>query len=140
MRISLYLLVPAVAWLLSQVLKYILKSLKFSSLKNVSYLYSSGDMPSSHASLIVSLLAVIGVRQGVDSSMFGVVSVMAVIVLYDALNVRRSVGEQASMLKKVLAKIGSKEAFYVAKGHTVAEVLVGSLLGLITALLMLQFL
>lgn len=140
MRISIYLLVPVVAWLLSQILKYALKSLKLSSIKDVSYLYSSGDMPSSHAALMVALATTVGFRNGLDSVEFGIVFAMTIVVLYDALNVRRSVGEQALALKKVLNTLKKKDIFYAAKGHTLSEVLAGAVLGFITAVGMLQFL
>lgn len=140
MYLSAYIIVPLVAWLMAQVLKYVIHSAKVGSLKDLSYLYSSGDMPSSHSALMVSELATIAIKDGFQSPLFGVLAVITVIVLYDAMNVRRSVGEQAVVLKDLLSASGKTSDFHFAKGHTLTEVFAGSALGLTVAILILRFL
>lgn len=137
---SPYLLVPLVAWALSQLLKYVLQGIRSNSLHDLSLLYKSGDMPSSHSALMVSLLTTIGIRDGIGSASFGIVVVLTVIILYDAVNVRRAVGEQGLVLKELANISKHKTSFYTAKGHTLTEVTAGSLLGVFVAVLVLQFL
>lgn len=137
--LSMYLLAPLASWAVSQFLKYIFEGVRSKSY-DYKQLYKSGSMPSSHSALIVSLLTVIGFQLGIQSVEFAIVAVMAVIVLYDAVNVRRAVGEQGSVLARLLLSKKQKEQFYMAKGHTILEVSVGSLIGLTVAILMLQFL
>ena len=137
---SPYLLIPVGAWIVAQLSKYIFLSLRQRSLDNYSLLYKSGDMPSSHSAVMVSLLVTVGSKLGLDSALFGVVAIVTGIVLYDAVNVRRAVGEQGLVLRKLLKTAKDKDSFYNAKGHTLLEVIVGSLVGLLVALVLLQFL
>jgi acid phosphatase family membrane protein YuiD len=96
----------------------------------------SGSMPSSHSSITVALLTVVGVKLGVGSPEFGIIFVLTAIVIYDALNVRRSVGEQGAVLKL----LAPEKTFFSAIGHRPIEVIAGAGLGLIVAMVMLQIL
>jgi acid phosphatase family membrane protein YuiD len=87
-------------------------------------------MPSSHAAMMIALLTAVGAKVGVDAPTFGVVAVITTIVLYDAINVRRAVGEQAVVLQKLQGYLGKTDNFYIAKGHTLVEVIAGSIVGL----------
>lgn len=140
MQTFVYLIVPTVAWIVSQLLKYLIHSIKLKSLKSYKYLYSSGDMPSSHAAMMVSLLATLGMRGGIATPIFGAVTVLTGIILYDAVNVRRAVGEQSLVLQKLQESMGKSDDFHVAKGHTLTEVLAGSILGLLVSGIVLRFL
>lgn len=138
--ISPYLSIPLVAWIFSQGLKYLIQSIKSRSFSDYSFLYTSGNMPSSHAALMISLLTVIGFKDGPASALFGVITVLTMIVLYDAANVRRAVGEQGKVVTRLVESLGRKETFYTAQGHSVAEVFAGSVTGFTVAILLLQFL
>lgn len=140
MRISHYVLVPLVAWFIAQLLKYVVQALKTGNRRDFSYLYKSGNMPSAHSALMISLLVVLGVEEGLDSALFGTVLILTSIILYDAMNVRRSVGEQGLALHGLLKLAKTKSLPYHADGHTLADVAVGSLIGFVTAVAMLQFL
>jgi acid phosphatase family membrane protein YuiD len=67
---------------------------------------------------------------------FGVAFVFTTIVLYDALNVRRSVGEQGV----VLQELARGKTFFTSVGHRPIEVVAGSLIGVVVAAVMLQIL
>ena len=137
--ISPYILIPASAWFVAQFAKYALIGLKSKSF-DYKLLYKSGDMPSSHSALVISLLTTVGALEGVDSVYFGIAWVFAAVVIYDAVNVRRAVGEQGRVLSELLAKASREKAFYNAKGHTILEVVVGSVLGFTVAAVLLQLL
>lgn len=141
MEISVYIAVPIAAWLVAQLLKYLLAGLQNgAAFADPRLLYKSGDMPSSHAAIIVALLVVVGVRDGFGTGLFGVVVTLAGIVLYDAVNVRRAVGEQGAVLQKLAKQAAQKHTFFNAKGHTPLEVLAGSTIGVAVSVLLLQFL
>lgn len=138
---SEYIFIPVIAWLVAQLLKYLFAGFKnTSALTDHRLIYKSGDMPSSHSAIVVSLLVVVGTKDGLDSGMFGVVAILAGIVLYDALNVRRAVGEQGQALQRLASDGGKKYAFFSAKGHTPLEVVAGSAIGLMVAGILLRFL
>lgn len=139
MELSPYIIAPTAAWVVAQTAKYFVQAYKASSFKDMSFFYKSGNMPSSHSALMLSLLTVIGVRDGLGSGLFGVVAVLTVIILYDAVNVRRSVGEQGLILLDLAKKAGYTKPFYRAMGHQITEVAVGSFIGILAAVVVLQF-
>lgn len=133
--VSPYLLAGAVAWLISQGLKYLILSIKGRSFKHYKQLYLSGSMPSAHSATVVALVTVVGFRDGMNSAVFGVAVLMAAIVMYDAVMVRRSSGEQGAALTALLVETKSSIAKpRVSKGHTPLEVLAGACVGAIVGL------
>lgn len=135
----IYMAAPVVAWLIAQVIKVIIETHKTGK-KSLSTFFKSGNMPSSHTAVTIALLTVLAVREGIGSPVFGVASIFTAIVLYDAINVRRAVGEQGNVLKKVLKVVGLKVNFYIAYGHRITDVCVGAVIGVLCASLMLQIL
>jgi len=137
---SPYIVVPFVAWFIAQLLKFALKAV--SGDFSFRYFYKSGEMPSSHTSIVIALLVVLGFIDGVESSIFGVASVFALVVVYDALNVRRAVGEQGGVLTRLMEisrtpksereKIKIREVL----GHTPIEVLAGGTIGLVVSFIL----
>lgn len=88
-------------------------------------------MPSAHSATAVAVLTVIGLSDGVGSGLFGLALVFASVVVYDAMMVRRSSGEQGESLTALIKEQKSKVRLpRVARGHTPLEVAVGALLGL----------
>lgn len=140
LKLSVYFVAPVLAWLVAQLLKrFLVRTYRESSISDLSFFFKSGNMPSSHAAIVVSLLTAVGAREGLDSSAFGIVFVLCTIVLYDAVNVRRSVGEQGLLLADLAEKVGIKKPFHRALGHRISEVAIGSLVGIVTAWVVLQF-
>ncbi len=135
--LSPYILIILISWFSAQGLKYVVFSLKHRNFKKgFGQLYLSGDMPSAHSATVVSLLVLIGVRQGFDSAIFGLAALFSAIVMYDAMMVRRSSGEQGRALTQLLVSTKSDIRLpRVAKGHTPSEVAAGALLGLIISII-----
>lgn len=106
---------------------------------------STGGMPSSHAAFVSTLSTKIALKYGFYSDAFAAVAVFSSIIIYDAGGLRRNVGQQASILKKIINyfSLVEKEEFRGAVandlkelvGHTPFEVFVGVLLGIAIALL-----
>ncbi|SRR6266496_1161420 len=140
LQLSVYVIAPILAWLLAQLLKKVLvRKYRQSSIKDLSFFFKSGNMPSSHAAIVTSLVTTVAVLQGIGSSSFAIAFVLCVIVLYDAVNVRRSVGEMGIVVRELAKKVGIKQPFHAALGHQISEVVAGSVLGIVAALVLLQF-
>ncbi|GAA0355871.1 divergent PAP2 family protein [Bacillus horti] len=113
---------------------------------NWGLIFSTGGMPSSHSAAVTGLTTGIALEYGVDSPLFAISTVFAIIVMFDAAGVRRHAGEQAvvinrlvddfnQMLREVknwnvqteqMKRIRLKELL----GHQPIEVLMGGLLGI----------
>lgn len=127
---SPYIIAGLAGWIVSQLSKYVVASFRNGGLASYRQLYLSGHMPSAHSATVISVLVVIGLRDGIESGLFGLAVVFASVVLYDAMMVRRSSGEQGVALTALIKETKSKVPLpRVAIGHTPLEVAVGSLLG-----------
>jgi len=101
-------------------------------------IWRTGGMPSSHSAVVCSLTTSTGLSEGISSNLFIFCLVFTMVVLRDALGVRRAAGLQAKALntlgKQTAEKIGLE--FHSVKeiqGHTPLEVLVGVFLGIAIA-------
>lgn len=130
--LSPYLVAIVLCWVLAQGLKYIFAVLKTKKIGNFRQFYTSGNMPSSHSACVVALATLVGLSEGFESALFGIAFLFAAIVMYDAVMVRRSSGEQGIAIQELI-KLGKTKIALPrsAKGHTPAEVLVGAALGLL---------
>ncbi|MDQ0149074.1 divergent PAP2 family protein [Eubacterium multiforme] len=102
-------------------------------------LFETGGMPSSHSAFVVSLAIGIGRTTGFASPIFALSFVFASIVMYDAIGIRRAAGEHAKILNLMLSN-DNKFTFNHKKlkellGHTPFEVLGGTLLGILVGIL-----
>lgn len=134
--LSPYLIAIAAAWVVAQGAKYVIKAVREGSLRHIRQLYLSGSMPSAHSASVTALLVTVAWFDGVHTAVFAVAALFAAIVMYDAVMVRRSSGEQGLAIHALLREQKSKVALpRVAKGHTPLEVVVGALLGVIVGIL-----
>ncbi len=135
MVLSPYILTIIAAWIIAQGAKYIVAVIRSGNIRNFRQLYLSGNMPSAHSASVVALMTVIGGLNGVESAVFAVSALFAAIVMYDAVMVRRSSGEQGEAIRALLKEQKSKVSVpRAAKGHTPLEVAVGAMLGMIVGL------
>jgi uncharacterized protein len=129
--LSPYIIAVIVAWLVAQGGKYLIVAIKQHRL-DIRQLYLSGNMPSAHSASVIAVVTVIALRDGTHSGVFGLAALFAAIVMYDAIMVRRSSGEQGAAIHQLIKEQNSKVALpRAAKGHTPVEVAVGALLGMI---------
>ena len=128
--LSPYLLAVVVGWIAAQGAKYVFAVLRTKDVWQLRQLYLSGNMPSAHTATVVALVTVVAFKDGVESGLFGLGALSASIVMYDAIMVRRSSGEQGLAIQAIIKELKSKALLpRSAKGHTPLEVLVGALLG-----------
>jgi acid phosphatase family membrane protein YuiD len=132
-------LVPIVSWILAVLIKaaYFAAKGEFVLAKAL----GSGGMPSVHSALVTSLTTAVGIKYGVFSDLFVICLVFSTIIIYDAINVRFEAGLHARALNN-LKYHDEKKAEYVFNesiGHLPEEAFVGSILGILTAILLLAF-
>ena len=133
--LSPYIIALIAGWVVAQGAKYIIMVIRHRSFDHLRQLYLSGNMPSAHSATVVALVVVIGLRDGIDSGLFGLASLLASIVMYDAMMVRRSSGEQGKAIQQLIKEQKSTVPMpRAAKGHTPVEVLIGGALGSVIGL------
>lgn len=136
---SLYVFLAFVlGWFVAQVLKlifFIIKKRGKTTFHDVMYyMVKSGGMPSGHTASFTAVTMTIGYISGFTSTIFALAVCNTLIIVYDAINVRYSVGEHGKVLNKLIDEKnkgeGSKmKRLRVVEGHTVAEAAMGFLLG-----------
>lgn len=129
-----YILALVIGWVIAQGIKYVI-ALRKDGLQ-WSDLTASGGMPSSHSSTVLSVVTLVGIREGFYSASFGLGLLFAAIVMYDAVKVRRTTGENTLAIKELAKHSKAKLAtpLHVSKGHTPREVAAGAVLGIIVGL------
>lgn len=134
--LSPYILAAVISWIVAQGLKYVVASVKGRKLHSLRQLYLSGSMPSAHSASVIALLVVVGFKDGINSAIFGLALLFAAVVMYDAIMVRRSSGEQGTALVELIRELKRPAAIpiHVAKGHTPAEIVGGVVVGLVIGL------
>ena len=136
-----YLLAVALTgWLVAQVLKTIINFILLGKL-DVERMWGAGGMPSAHSATVCSLVIAAARTEGTRSTAFALAFVLAVIVMYDAMGVRRETGEQAKILNRLLTDWMDAESernplladkkLKEMVGHTPFEVLGGAVLGIV---------
>lgn len=126
----------ALAWLTAQILKYVFGALKNGKWIDSSVVLHSGNMPSVHTATVVALAAMVGFKEGFDSTFFALAFLLAAVVAYDAMGVRRSSGEQGTSIKEAIKNKSMKAKIpYVALGHSKLEVAAGTVVGLVVAVI-----
>lgn len=134
-QLSPYLIAIIAGWVIAQGLKYLIVAARTRSFDHIRQLYLSGNMPSAHSATVAALATVIGLKDGIGSGLFSLAVLFAAIVMYDAMMVRRSSGEQGGALQQLILQLKSDIALpRAAKGHTPLEVLAGAVLGFLIGL------
>ena len=124
----------AAAWAVAQSIKVIRNVIRRRRF-NVRWITDTGGMPSSHSAGTAAVATVVGIYAGVNSVVFLLALVFALVTMFDAASVRRSVGRQAVLLNRMLDEIYAQGKFseqYLREflGHTPVEVIVGAILGI----------
>lgn len=132
-------------WLVAQILKTIIH-LYFTKSFNAERLVGSGGMPSSHSATVCALCTATGMQFGLGSFEFAIAAILAIIVMYDAIGVRRETGIQAKVLNEMMEIFDSmnkglsvEDKLKELVGHTPLQVLMGALLGILIAFLVMTF-
>lgn len=137
---SPYLIAMGIAYLGGQLIKTLISFAKTRQF-NWREFFKSGHMPSTHVASMVALSTVVGFLQGWGSAIFAISAAATLIIAYDATHVRRAVGEQGLVLRKIVDQYNAETATgkrssrlakpYFAFGHLPIEAIMGGFLGLL---------
>jgi len=133
------LVISVCAWAAAQFTKVftvLIKEKRF----DVRYFVIGGGMPSSHSSTVCALATSVAMINGLDSVTFALAAIVAIIVMYDAAGVRRSVGRQARILNRIMHEFRFRRPIADMErdlrefiGHTPFQVIIGGLMGVLIA-------
>ena len=136
------LFAPISAWLISQIVKAIINLCVYRKF-SFERLFGDGGMPSTHSATVMALTTVIGWTAGFGSAVFALSFIFAVVVMRDALGVRREAGKQAASIKQIAESLNKifrskdneikTENLKVLVGHTPLQVFFGAITGVVVA-------
>lgn len=142
--------VGALSWLTAQILKTFI-NMYFTKQFNAERLVGAGGMPSAHTAFVVSVAIATAKQCGTQSPEFAIAAVLAVVVMYDAMGVRRAAGEQAKVINQLVdqwidafvertskmdqSKVPDFKELKEMLGHTPLEVIGGIVVGVTISLL-----
>ena len=134
-----------IGWTVAQFLKTLIDLILNRSF-NPERIFGSGGMPSSHSATVCALTTASGMRYGVGIFEFAISFVLAMVVMYDAMGVRRETGKQAQLLNTVFFEnilnidgVVLQEKLKEYVGHTPLQVAAGAVLGIGLALVLNAF-
>ena len=132
----------ALGWMVAQVLKTIIHMILTKQFV-AERMVGSGGMPSSHSTTIYTLATATGMECGAGSPEFAITIMLAIIVMYDAMGVRRETGKQGRVLNEMLEiftnmgkEISPEKRLKEFVGHTPLQVLMGAILGIAIAVIL----
>lgn len=136
-------LAAALGWLIAQILKTFIHMF-FTKEFVAERLVGSGGMPSSHSATVCSLATAACFEYGAGSFEFAISLILAIIVMYDAMGVRRETGIQARLLNDIVeifadmgrSEISANDKLKEFVGHTPLQVLAGAVLGVVIAFIL----
>ncbi|MEG0615306.1 MAG: divergent PAP2 family protein [Oscillospiraceae bacterium] len=135
------LLTAVISWCTAQLIKTIIHLIKYRTF-NPERLFGAGGMPSSHSALVCSATVAVAREVGGGSPLFAVMFILSIIVMYDAMGVRRAAGMHAKEINRMNKYFDEKtvenkphKQLKEYLGHTPIEVLGGALLGILISLI-----
>ena len=133
------LIIPICSWAIAQVMKVIIILIRKKQL-DLRFLVISGGMPSSHSAFVTALATSVALIEGLGSVAFGISAIFALVVIYDAAGVRRSVGQQSVILNRIIREFRDRRPVIELGhdlrefvGHTQLQVIIGVLIGIVVA-------
>lgn len=133
-----------IGWLVAQVLKTMIHFILTKKLV-AERMVGSGGMPSSHSATVCALATATGIQYGGGGFEFAVTVMLAIIVMYDAMGVRRETGKQGQVLNEMLEvftnmgkQISAEAKLKEFVGHTPLQVLMGAILGIAIAVIVMS--
>ena len=134
-----FLLTGLSSWLIAQVLKILLHAALTGQLR-WERLFGDGGMPSGHSATVTAMATTAALEYGLASPIFAIAVVFGIIVMHDAMGVRREAGKHAEVLNNLIASLNQdvppEEVLKEFLGHTPLQVCFGALLGFGVALLL----
>ena len=103
--------------------------------------FENGGMPSSHTATVTTLALAVGRAEGFGSSLFSLVLVFSLFVIFEATGMRQEIGKQAQLINDLMdsalaGKHVSGSRLRELMGHTWGEVFGGLVFGTMMYFLM----
>lgn len=137
------LICAGTAWFSAQILKVFTGVFRQKTFNVIELLFGTGGMPSSHTAAVCAMAVATGLYCGVQSAVFALAVLFAIITMRDATGVRRETGEQAKVLNRIMHDLLSSSDIHDVDrnlkelvGHTPLQVAVGALVGVAIPFLM----
>ena len=136
------LLCGCLGWGIAQVLKTIIYA-GLNKKWDFRRMFGDGGMPSGHSATVTAMAVRSLMVFGIGSFEFAVTCMLAIIVMHDARGVRQETGKQAKVIKDLASFLESmgrditdEEKLKEFVGHTPLQVIAGSFIGILVALLL----
>ena len=129
-------------WIVAQILKVFTGVFRQREFSVRAMLFGNGGMPSSHTASVAALATANAVTEGFGSIPFAIAALLAIVVMNDAIGVRREAGKHSQALNQLMSERAKElkeeplEFFRELMGHTPLQVFFGLLTGVAVALLM----
>jgi acid phosphatase family membrane protein YuiD len=100
--------------------------------------FRPGGMPSSHSALVAAAAHGVGLTAGFDSPIFALGVVIAMVVIYDAMGIRRQAGRHAQIINAIIRSLVEghplrQQQLGEVLGHSPLEAIIGMALGIVVA-------
>lgn len=138
------LIAGGTAWVVAQILKCVTGVFKVKKFTFLELMFGTGGMPSSHSAAVCALATACALKHGLGSTYFAIAAILAIIVMRDAMGMRREVGKHAKALNVIIAEFFKsdkhpedlKKTHKELVGHTPLQVFAGVATGIAVAFLM----
>lgn len=99
-----------------------------------------GGMPSAHTAVVTSLSSMVALTEGLRSAAFAIAAIFSVIVISDAITLRKHVDNNGKAIQALVNRLSEAERRGFPPRpmnieHTLPQVLVGGLIGLVISFL-----
>lgn len=138
LHINEILTVSLLGWFTAQLLKTIINFVLLGKFQ-LERMWGDGGMPSAHSATVCAMVIATGRSEGIQSAVFAVACVVAIITMHDAMGVRRETGEQAKVLNQMLEEwieLSERNSPFLQNmhlkemvGHTPLQVVAGLIVG-----------
>jgi acid phosphatase family membrane protein YuiD len=131
------LLASLIAWGMATTLKL---PIEYSRTRRWNWVlvFRPGGMPSSHSALVAAAAHGVGLTAGFDSPIFALGVVIAMVVIYDAMGIRRQAGRHAQIINAIIRSLVEghplrQQQLGEVLGHSPLEAIIGMALGIVVA-------
>lgn len=127
------------AWASAQIIKTILYAAIHKKL-DIHRLFDDGGMPSGHSATVTAMATTAALEYGLASPIFAIAAILTIIVMHDAMGVRREAGKHAKVLNDLMLSLSKdtppEDVLKEFLGHTPLQGCFGALLGFGIAMLL----
>lgn len=132
-----------IGWFTAQFLKMFTNGFKKKSFSITNFMFGTGGMPSSHSAAVMAVAVASGIVFTPASYQFAMAGVFAMVVVRDAMGVRREVSKQAAIINKLVIDVinanneeNREKRLKELVGHTPLQVWAGCAVGVVIPFLL----